>query len=247
MDGVALYRKTLAAQPDRSVRISSIGILTNLAALLKSRPDVHSPLSGLELVRQKVELLAIMGGRFEGPGGSHSNGPSCNTCGGGFNMNNRRTASAASGYVAAHWPAASKIIWLGAEVGLAVQSGGLEFQKCAVAEACKTKPWTEQCDPCAAALITYEKAPDKSRFSWDPLTTLVAVRGAAAGSTTECTGCDTVKGCCDGYNTIDAANGNNTWIVGPKTNQTFLILDDAEKAGAAIDELLCRAPTLRAH
>ena len=128
-----------------------------------------------------------------------------------------------------------------------MQSGGLEFQKCAVAEACKTKPWTEQCDPCAAALITYEKAPDKSRFSWDPLTTLVAVRGAAAGSTTECTGCDTVKGCCDGYNTIDAANGNNTWIVGPKTNQTFLILDDAEKAGAAIDELLCRAPTLRAH
>jgi hypothetical protein len=28
-----------------------------------------------------------------------------------------------------------------------------------------------------AAMINYEGGPDKSRFSWDPLTTLVAVRG----------------------------------------------------------------------
>ena len=35
-DGVATYRKVLAAQPDHSVAISSIGIHTNLAGLLKS-------------------------------------------------------------------------------------------------------------------------------------------------------------------------------------------------------------------
>ena len=45
-DSVQVYRRILAAQPHRSVVISSIGIHTNLAALLKSVPDVHSPLSG---------------------------------------------------------------------------------------------------------------------------------------------------------------------------------------------------------
>lgn len=45
-----LYRRTLAAQPDRSVAISSIGIHTNLAALLQSDPDTHSPLNGHNLV-----------------------------------------------------------------------------------------------------------------------------------------------------------------------------------------------------
>ena len=35
-DSVVVYRRALAAQPDRSVAISSIGIHTNLAALLKS-------------------------------------------------------------------------------------------------------------------------------------------------------------------------------------------------------------------
>ena len=66
---------------------------------------------------------------------------------------------------------------------------------------CKAKPYREHaCDPCAAALINYEGGPNRSRFSWDPLTTLVAVRGAAAGSTYECHGCAGPKGCCDGRN-----------------------------------------------
>eukprot|EP01048_Picozoa_sp_COSAG05_P003679 COSAG05_NODE_176_length_14928_cov_75.109717_11_plen_293_part_00 len=76
-DAVAVYRRTLAAQPDRSVAISSIGIHTNLAALLQSAPDFHSPLGGRELVARKVRLLAVMGGRY--PKG----GLSCNLKGGG--------------------------------------------------------------------------------------------------------------------------------------------------------------------
>ena len=31
-------------------------------------------------------------------------------------------------------------------------------------------------------------------------------------------------------------------VQGPKTNQTYLVLDDADKAGAAIDALLCQPP-----
>ena len=51
---ISSYRRVLAAQPDRSVAISSVGLLTNLAALLRSGPDDNSPLDGRALVAQKV-------------------------------------------------------------------------------------------------------------------------------------------------------------------------------------------------
>ena len=133
---------------------------------MRSKPDAHSPLAGLELVRQKVALLAVMGGKYGGLHGGHSGGPACNLCGGGKNAHNQKTASAASSYVAAHWPPESKIIWLGFEVGVMVQSGGAGFQKCDVAEECRSIPWTPHCDPGAAAMITYEKGANRSRFSW---------------------------------------------------------------------------------
>jgi inosine-uridine nucleoside N-ribohydrolase len=235
-DAVATYRRVLASQPDRSVAISSIGIHTNLAALLRSGPDAHSPLRGRQLVARKVALLAVMGGTY--PYG----GPNCNLQGGGpwlgpgwasnttTNGHNHLVASAAASYVAQHWPPQSKIIWSGcatatqpgttpslslffwqriacscqpspwhfvsqlrcngrarsSEVGSKVESGGALFQKCPVATAS---------NPCAQAVINYEGRPNKPRMSWDPLTTLVAVRGAAAASTRECTDCD-------GHNTV---------------------------------------------
>ena len=63
-DGWQLYRRLLAAQPDHSVSICSVGFVTALAALLKSQPDDISPLTGVELVKQKVKCLYIMGGVF---------------------------------------------------------------------------------------------------------------------------------------------------------------------------------------
>ena len=60
----AVLRKALAAQPDHSVVIAQVGFSTNLARLLDSPPDEHSPLSGLELVRRKVKLLSLMAGAF---------------------------------------------------------------------------------------------------------------------------------------------------------------------------------------
>ena len=44
--------------------ISSIGLLTNLEALLKSSADGHSSLSGRDLVARKVRYLAVMGGEY---------------------------------------------------------------------------------------------------------------------------------------------------------------------------------------
>jgi inosine-uridine nucleoside N-ribohydrolase len=229
-DAVEVYRRVLAAQPDHSVAISSIGIHTNLAALLKSGPDSHSPLSGHALVAAKVMTLAVMGGAYP-------SGAECNLMGGGKepdgSEHNHLVASAASSYVASHWPAESKLIWSGAEVGLRVQSGGAGFQ-----QRCPEVASTS--NPCAAAMINYEHGPDKSRFSWDPLTTLVAVKGAAAGSTKECTGCD-------GHNVIDPQTGHNHWVRGQKTNQTYLTLLDGKAAGDTLDELLCHASSLNPH
>ena len=64
MEGYKLYRKLLAAQPDRSVTIASVGFVTSLARLLESGPDEYSPLSGVELVRAKVKSIYAMGGVF---------------------------------------------------------------------------------------------------------------------------------------------------------------------------------------
>lgn len=60
-----LLRKTLAAQPDQSVVIAQVGFSTNLARLLETKGDEHSPLSGKELVKAKVRFLSIMAGAFE--------------------------------------------------------------------------------------------------------------------------------------------------------------------------------------
>ncbi len=63
-DAVDVYRRILAAQDDQSVVIVSVGYLTNLDNLLKSGGDKHSPLSGSDLVKQKVKLWVCMGGRY---------------------------------------------------------------------------------------------------------------------------------------------------------------------------------------
>ena len=59
-----LYRKLLSKQPDNSVTIISTGFSTNLALLLNTTADEYSPLSGHELVAQKVKLLSAMAGSF---------------------------------------------------------------------------------------------------------------------------------------------------------------------------------------
>jgi len=57
-----LYRELLANQPDNSVVVVSVGFSSNIARLLDTEPDQFSPLSGKELVAQKVKLLSMMAG-----------------------------------------------------------------------------------------------------------------------------------------------------------------------------------------
>lgn len=62
-----LYRKLLAKAKDHSVTIVSVGFSTNLALLLETEADEYSPLSGRQLVAQKVGRLVTMAGHMENP------------------------------------------------------------------------------------------------------------------------------------------------------------------------------------
>jgi hypothetical protein len=102
---VNVYRRALAAQPDGSVVMTSIGFFGNLSALLNSAPDSISPLSGRELIARKVKVLVSMAGGF----------PSS------FGETNLSGDPAASQNVAANWP--TKVVWSGYEIGDAVHTG----------------------------------------------------------------------------------------------------------------------------
>jgi hypothetical protein len=60
-DVIDVYRRVLAEQPDQSVTLVVVGQATNVANLLKSQPDVHSPLDGVELLRRKIKFYAAGG------------------------------------------------------------------------------------------------------------------------------------------------------------------------------------------
>ncbi len=63
-DAVVLYRKILSESADESLVIVTVGPLKNIENLLESVADSISPLSGEELVEQKVREFVIMGGQF---------------------------------------------------------------------------------------------------------------------------------------------------------------------------------------
>jgi len=111
---VDVYRKALADAPDGSVTIISLGFLVNLRDLLESTPDAASPLPGVELARQKVKRLVVVGGRFK-PQDWNSKTPEYNFGGG-------EAASAPNTqYVVEHWP--TEILFSGMEIGQGIATG----------------------------------------------------------------------------------------------------------------------------
>lgn len=106
-DAVSMYRRLLAGSTGK-VDIISIGYLNNLSELLDSEADVHSPLSGADLVTAKVDTLWVMGGSW--PTGTENN----------FD----RTAQAIAGAnnVCANWP--TRIVFSGFEIGVDIITGG---------------------------------------------------------------------------------------------------------------------------
>ncbi len=63
-DATDLYRKILASADDSSITIIAVGPLLNIQRLIQSQPDSFSPLTGAELISEKVKEFSIMGGKF---------------------------------------------------------------------------------------------------------------------------------------------------------------------------------------
>ncbi|HOL79737.1 MAG TPA: hypothetical protein PLA10_06915 [Clostridiales bacterium] len=110
LDAVKLYRKVLS-QADEKVDIAEIGFETILAGLLKSNPDEFSPLSGIELIKQKVNKLWLMAGKWDDLSTGYE-----------YNFSANQRARVASSYVCDKWP--TEITYLGFEVGEKVITGG---------------------------------------------------------------------------------------------------------------------------
>ena len=108
-DAVRLYRRLLA-EAQEPVEILEIGFHQVTGALLESRGDNISPLTGVELVRQKVKKFWVMAGKWDEDGGKEYN--FCNT---------RRTSDGAAVFCD---KCPVPVTFLGWEVGHHVITGG---------------------------------------------------------------------------------------------------------------------------
>jgi pyrimidine-specific ribonucleoside hydrolase len=148
-DAVKLYRKILAAQPDHSVTIVTIGFLTNLSNLLDTKADEYSPLTGRGLVKRKVKLLVSMAGGF--PKGKE------------FNMMEDAPASK-NVYENCGIP----VIFSGGEIGSKIKTGIPLIQNAAI----KNDPVKDV----FRISIPLAKEDSTGRMSWDETAVLVAIK-----------------------------------------------------------------------
>lgn len=146
----ALYRKLLAQQPDSSVTVISVGFSTNLARLLDTPADRISPLTGKELVAQKVKLLCTMAGCFNNPDL--------------FEYNVVKDIPAAK-KVFSEWP--TTLVTSPFEVGIAIHYPGSSIEN--------DFRWAPL-HPMAEAYKSYQQMP-YDRPTWDLTSVLYAVEG----------------------------------------------------------------------
>lgn len=153
-DALSLYRKLLAAAPDKSITIVTVGFFTNMANLLQSGPDVFSHKTGRALIKQKVKLMVSMAGRFDHEMGSFKE----------FNVVKDATASEITFN---QWP--TPIIFSGFEIGATIFTG-LPIVNNAAIEHSLVKDVFARCIP-------MDPNDRNGRMSWDETAVLVAVRG----------------------------------------------------------------------
>jgi hypothetical protein len=151
-DAAALYRQILAAQPDHSVTIVSVGFLTNLHYLLLSEADGVSDLTGVELIQAKVAKLVVMGGHYPDSAG-HPDGVEYN-----FEMD-----AGAAAEVMENWP--TPIIFSGFELGADIETGAI------------LQTDSPPDNPVRRAYALFNGGQDRS--SWDLTAIHYAVRGTA--------------------------------------------------------------------
>lgn len=147
---VDLYRQILAEQPDTSVTIITVGFLTNISDLLKSKADHYSPMNGSALVAKKVKKLVSMAGRF--PSGKE------------FNV---VEDAAASRYVFDNFP--RPVILSGFEIGEKIKTG--------IALIHNNDIHNSPVKDVFRISINMTEADKEGRMSWDQTAVLAAING----------------------------------------------------------------------
>jgi inosine-uridine nucleoside N-ribohydrolase len=147
---VPVLRRALAAAPDQRVQIVSIGHTKGLYDLLESAPDEHSPLSGRDLVLQKINEWVCMGGTF--PQGEK---PEWNFGANDAQLYSRKLVEA--------WP--TPVVFTGFELGDPIKTGRALIP-------------TPENNPVRECYRLFDNSLEKGRASWDQTAVLYAVRGA---------------------------------------------------------------------
>jgi hypothetical protein len=106
-DAVTVYREALAAAPNGSVYIICGGFYEPLKALLQSPADSISPLTGQQLVAQKVKALIPATGYYPNSGSSGDG--------------NLAADPGGASYVAANWP--TPVVWVDDAIGSNLLTG----------------------------------------------------------------------------------------------------------------------------
>ena len=115
---VQFYRKLLA-QSIEPINIITLGQVITLRRLLESSPDAYSPLTGAELIQQKVNKLYILGCKESGK-------PENNMFYVGENYGNNKwygtqAAGEAGAFIAKNWP--TEVVFITAEQGGVFRTG----------------------------------------------------------------------------------------------------------------------------
>jgi len=153
-DALGLYRKLLAAAPDKSITIVTVGFFTNMANLLQSGPDQYSPKNGRALIKQKVKTLVSMAACFNQQMGT-------------FKEFNVVKDAAASLVVFNEWPV--PIIFSGFEIGSKLFTGLPIVNNASILHSPVKDVF--------ARSIPLDPNDKNGRMSWDETAVLVAVRG----------------------------------------------------------------------
>jgi hypothetical protein len=211
---VDVYRQVLAAAPNSSVNIASIGMTTNLRDLLASHPDQFSPLHGYSLIAAKVAKIVWMDGMYNFGCAAGYIGPAEDCCG--------------SAQAALKMPPSVRLVFSGKGENPDIYSGaGLQTHH-------------PQNSPCREAMKDWccnrnSEGGVDGRLSWDPITVMIASLDVGAVYEKEVNYGTQVSADPDGH---EHFFGNGT-----KNAQTDFAQDNAPALiPAAIDNRINQAP-----
>jgi inosine-uridine nucleoside N-ribohydrolase len=194
---VSVLRQTLAAAPDGSIMLITLGPLTNIAQLMQSPADRSSNMTGAALFAAKVSSLVAMGGAFPTNPADY----------------NWRCDATSAAYVFAN-NGQVPIVAVGGEVADSINIGGLYATNLPANS------------PIAKAIPFFishgggfsSGSANSGRTGWDPSAVFFGIAGTRAAS-----GGPYYKLSPSGTTTITVNPESNAWVASPASNHYYVM------------------------